>query len=115
MPEIAKYKVGVSRAARGGPVRWMTLKLAAPEGDLGQVSLFFHEGAQPPLGFINRGSGFVVANLPLADFDAAYNLVNIEQPVFVTWRVDASGERLISLDLCTAEEPPGEGPIDLSP
>jgi hypothetical protein len=96
-------------------VRWLILKLAEPEGDLGQVSMFFYEGECPGPGFANRDSGFVVANLPLADFEPTYRILNTEQPVFVTWRLDHSEERLLSIDVSTADEPPGEGPADRSP
>jgi hypothetical protein len=115
MATIVKYKVGVARAARGGAVRWLILKLAEPEGNLGQVSLFFYEGETPGLGFANRNSGFVVANLPIADFEPTYRILNGERPVFVTWRLDHTEERLISIDVSTSDEPPGEGPVDQSP
>jgi hypothetical protein len=35
--------------------------------------------------------------------------------VFVTWRLDHSEERLLSIDVSTSDEPPGEGPADRSP
>jgi hypothetical protein len=115
MAAIASYKVGVTRAARKGPVRSLTLQLAEPEGDLRQVSLFFYEDAPPSLGFVNHETGFVVANLRLVDFDASYRILNTENPVFIHWRTDPEEARLISIDLSTSEEPLGEGPPHRTP
>jgi hypothetical protein len=112
---ITSYKVGVSRAARSGPVRTLTLQLAVPDGALTQVSLFFYEKPPSGLGFVNRQTGFVSVNLPLADFDPMYHLLNIEKPVFVHWRTDPEDERVVSIDVSTSEEPVGEGLVDTSP
>jgi hypothetical protein len=116
MAAIAKYKVGVLRAVRGGPVRWLTLLLeGAATSNLREVSVFFYEGPAPNFGFINRKSGIVVANLKLADFEDAYRIVQTEKPVFVHWTTDPDEEKLMSFDLSTSEEPLGEGTPDVSP
>ncbi len=112
---IISYKVGVSRAARPGPVRALTLQLAAGEGAISQVAIFFYEKPPTGLGFVNRQTGFVNVNLPLVDFDPMYHVLNIEKPVFVHWRTDPEDERLTSIDVSTSEEPVGEGPVDKSP
>ena len=80
MPAVTSYKVGASRAVRGGPVRWITLQLAAPEAGVKEVSLFFHEGKIGPLGFVNEDTDFVNVNLPVADFDPIYRIINGEKP-----------------------------------
>ena len=115
MPAVTSYKVGASRAVRGGPVRWITLQLAAPEAGVKEVSLFFHEGKIGPLGFVNEDTDFVNVNLPVADFDPIYRIINGEKPIFVHWRTDPEDQRLASIDVSTSEEPVGEGPTDTSP
>lgn len=115
MPRIANYKVGVMRSHEAGPVRWLTLNLAEPEGALSAVSVFFYEKPGAKLGFVNRETGYLVANLPAADFDAMYDLVKTESPVFVTWRLHPDEERLLGIDVSTSEEPVGEGAPDSSP
>jgi hypothetical protein len=112
---VTSYKVGANRATRPGPVRCLTLQLAEVEGGIGGVSLFFHEKAPGPLGFVNRQTGFVSVNLPLVDFDVMYRVLNTEKPVFVHWRTDPEDEKLASIDISTSEEPVGEGPVDTSP
>jgi|tagenome__1003787_1003787.scaffolds.fasta_scaffold20631756_2 hypothetical protein len=112
---IISYKVGVSRAARPGPVRSLTLQLADGEGAISQVAIFFYEKQPSALGFVNRQTSFVNVNLPLVDFEPMYQVLNIEKPVFVHWRTDPEDERLASIDVSTSEEPVGEGPVDKSP
>src|SRR5689334_20063549 len=106
---ITSYKVGALRATKPGPVRSLTLQLAEVEGGVGQVSLFFYDKPPASLGFVNRQTGFVIANLPLADFDPMYHILNIEKPVFVHWRTDPEDEKVLSIDVSTSEEPVGEG------
>lgn len=111
---IASYKVGVSRAHDSRAARWLTLALAKPSGPIKAVSLFFYEGTPPDRGFVNRETGMVVANLPLADFDATYHIVQTEKPVFVSWRTDPEGNSVVGIDVSTSEEPLGEGFRDRS-
>jgi hypothetical protein len=115
MNAVTSYKVGVSRSARPGPARSLTLQLAVPQGGIAQVSIFFYEKPPGGLGFVNRRTGFVTANLPLADFEPMYHVLNIEKPVFVHWRTDPEDERIVSIDVSTSEEPVGEGLVDNSP
>src|SRR4051794_15174021 len=112
---ITSYKVGANRAARPGPVRCLTLKLAESEGGVSGVALFFHEKPPSALGFVNRQTGFVSVNLPLVDFEPMYQILNTEKPVFVHWRTDPEDEKLASIDVSTSEEPVGEGAVDTSP
>ena len=115
MPAILNYKVGIVRSAKAGPCRWITLAMETPTEGVTAVSLFFHEKSSGRLGFFNRDTGFLTGNLPAADFDAIYRVVNSEKPVFVHWRLDPDEDRLISLDVSTSEEPLGEGFPDTSP
>jgi hypothetical protein len=115
MPAITSYKVGVSRAVRGGASRWITLQLGTPEGGIKEVSVFFWEKPPAKMGFVNRETGFVSVNLPVADFDPIYKVVNTESPIFAHWRTDPEEERLASFDVSTSEEPVGEGFPDRSP
>ncbi len=57
----------------------------------------------------------MVANLPAADFEPTYQILNTEKPVYVHYRVHGDENRLLSLDISTSEEPIGEGPVDMSP
>jgi hypothetical protein len=114
--EVRAYKVGTSRSKPGAPVRWLNLLLAEPVDRVHTVSLFFYEElGTRELGFLNPETGFVVANLPVSDFDALYRIVNTEKPVFLHWRTDPGAAPLLSIDVSTSEEPPGEGPSDSSP
>jgi hypothetical protein len=115
MATVVNYKVGSTRAARSGPVRWLTLQLGAPEGSIRGVSLFFWERDPGAFGFVNEDTGFVVANLPVADFQGMYAILQTEKPVFVHWRTDPEEARLASIDISTSEEPVGEGTNDTSP
>jgi hypothetical protein len=114
MHTVVSYKVGVSRSGKPGPVRTLTLQMAQAVEGLSQVALFFYEKPPASLGFVNRSTGFVNVSLPLADFDPMYQVLNMEKPVFVHWRTDPEDERLASIDVSTAEEPVGEGPVDTS-
>ena len=115
MPAIYSYKVGISRAVKGGPVRWMTVQFDEPAGALRQGSLFFYEKEAPNLGHLNHKAGCVVINLPLVDFESTYQVLNTEKPVFLHWRTDPEDDKLIGIDLSTSEEPLGEGTPDRSP
>jgi hypothetical protein len=115
MAAVVSYKVGVTRSHKPGPVRWLSLKLESASEGAQAVSLFFYGDDAPALGFLNRDTGMVVANLPIADFEPTYRILNTEKPVFVHFRVHGDGNRLLSLDVSTSEEPIGEGPVDTSP
>jgi hypothetical protein len=115
MPSVSSYKVGTSRAVRGGAVRWLTLQISNPTAGIKEVSAFFWEKVPHKLGFVNRTTGFVCVNLPLADFDPMYRILNTEQPIFVHWRTDPEDDHLASFDVSTSEEPVGEGFPDKSP
>jgi hypothetical protein len=115
MPAVTSYKVGVSRAVKGGAVRWLTLQIASPTGGIKEVSAFFWEKPPGKLGFVNRDTGFVCVNLPVSDFDPMYKVLNTESPIFAHWRTDPEDERLASFDVSTSEEPVGEGFPDKSP
>jgi hypothetical protein len=115
MPAIISYKVGVTRSHKPGPVRWLSLKLeSAAEGATG-ATLFFFEKELPAFGFLNRSTSAVVVNLPIADFEPAYRILNTEKPVFANFRIHGDENRLLSFDLSTSDEPVGEGPVDQSP
>jgi hypothetical protein len=115
MPAVTSYKVGTTRAVRGGSVRWLTLHLAKAEDGVKEVSVFFHEGKTGDLGFVNEKTGFVNVNLPLADFEPIYHIIQTEKPIFVHWRCDPEEQRLAGFDVSTSEEPVGEGTHDTSP
>src|SRR5688572_27324348 len=115
MPAISTYKVGVSRAVKGGPVRWISVQLSEPVGELRQASLFFHDKEPSSLGCLNHKTGFVIVNLRAVDFDATYRILNTEKPVFIHWRTDVQDDALVGFDLSTSEEPLGEGTPDESP
>lgn len=115
MAAVTSYKVGTTRAARGGSVRWLTLQLASAEGGIKEVSIFFHEGKVNDLGFANDKTGFVNVNLPTADFDSIYHVVQTEKPIFVHWRCDPEDRKITGFDVSTSEEPVGEGFLDTSP
>jgi hypothetical protein len=115
MSTVISYKVGVSRAVRSGPSRILTVQLAEAEDGVGRVSFFFYEKVPTGLGFVNRQTGFVNVNLPIADFEPMYRVLNTEKPVFVHWRTDPEDDKLASIDLSTSDEPVGEGPVDTSP
>ncbi len=115
MPAIVSYKVGVTRSHREGPVRWLTLKLDGDSDGPSLVSLFFFERQPPGLGYYNRPTNTVVINLPIADFEPTYHILNIEKPVYFFYRLQGSEDRLLSFDVSTSEEPVGEGPSDSSP
>ena len=116
MPALVSYKVGVSRSKRGGAARHLTLQLAAPEGKIHAVSLFFCEGKPPTkLGHINEHTGMVNVYMPAEDFDPIYKVLNTEKPVYVHWRCDPEEQQVVSIDISTDEEPLGEGTPDKSP
>jgi hypothetical protein len=115
MPAILNYKVGIVRSAKAGPCRWITLGMETPTDGVASVSLFFHEKVPSSLGFLNPQTGFLTANMPAADFDGIYKVLNTEKPVFVHWRLDPDEHRLVSIDVSTREEPLGEGFPDKSP
>lgn len=118
MPAVVSYKVGITRSHKVGPARWLNLKLeSSSEGvdAVSSVSLFFYEKQPPSLGYLTRDSGILVANLPLSDFAPTYQILNTEKPVFAHYRLHGDENRLLSLDVSTAEEPLGEGPVDTSP
>jgi hypothetical protein len=115
MPAILNYKVGIVRSAKTGPCRWITLAMETPTDGVTSVSLFFHEKMPAQLGFLNRHTGFLTANLSVADFDGIYRICNTEKPVFIHWRLDPDEQRLVSVDVSTQEEPLGEGFPDKSP
>jgi hypothetical protein len=115
MAAVTSYKVGVSRAVRGGAARWITLQLTPPVGGLKEISVFFWEKPPAKMGFVNHDTGFVCVNLPIADFDPLYKIVNTERPIYAHWRTDPQDERLASFDVSTSEEPVGEGFPDKSP
>jgi hypothetical protein len=115
MPGVVSYKVGVTRSHKRGPSRWLSVQLEAEAGSVQSVSLFFYEGAVPSLGFLNRETSLLTANLPAADFEPTYQILNTEKPVYVHYRVHGDENRLLSLDISTSEEPIGEGPVDMSP
>lgn len=115
MPAILTYKVGVTRAVRGGPVRWITVQLAEPVGEIRQASLFFYDKAPSSLGCLNHKTGFAMVNFLASDFDATYRILNTEKPVFIHWRTDPEEDQLVGFDLSTSEEPLGEGTPDKSP
>jgi hypothetical protein len=115
MAVVTSYKVGTTRAARGGSVRWLTLQLATAEKGSKEVSIFFHEGKIHDLGFVNETTGFVNVHLPIADFDSIYHIVQTEKPIFVHWRCDPEEQKLTGFDVSTSEEPVGEGTQDTSP
>jgi hypothetical protein len=108
---ISTYKVGVSRGRKGAPVRWLDLDLAAPEERIRRVSLFFYDEMPRSRGFRNSQTGTIMANLPVADFDPTYHILQTEKPVFVHWRTD-DDDAVISIDVSTTEEPLGEGMTD---
>jgi hypothetical protein len=114
MSEIISYKVGVTRSHKPGPGRWLTLRLAEPVEGAQTAAMYFHDREVPPLGYLNRESGSVVINLPAADFDPTYRILNTEKPVFLHLRVHGHEHRLLSFDVSTSEEPVGEGPVDRS-
>jgi hypothetical protein len=111
---LTAYKVGVMRSRGPGPVRWLTLELEKPEGEIKHVSVFFYEKDPGDRGFVNRETGFVVANLPVADYQPMYHILQTEKPVFVTWRTETGEDALLSIDVSTSEEPIGEGFVDQS-
>jgi hypothetical protein len=115
MAAVVSYKVGVTRSHKPGPVRWLSLKLESAAEGAHSVTLFFYSADVPALGFMNRDTGTVVANLPFVDFEPTYRILNTEKPVFVHFRIHGDGNRLLSLDVSTSEEPIGEGPVDNSP
>jgi hypothetical protein len=71
MPGVVSYKVGVTRSHKRGPSRWLSAKLEAESGGVQTVAMFFYEGEVPSLGFLNRETNQLVANLPAADFDCS--------------------------------------------
>jgi len=115
MPSITKYKVGVTRSHKPGPIRWITLKLESATEGAGAVSLFFYDKEPQVFGFLNRESSTLVANFRTEDFEPMYRILNTESPVFAHFRVHGDEHRLLSFDLSTSEEPLGEGPVDRSP
>jgi hypothetical protein len=112
---IASYKAGVCRSKAPGPVRWVTLQLESPEQDLTAVSLFFYEQPPPELGFANRTTRQLIANLQASDFDSLYHLLQTEKPAFVGWQLEAGSDNVVSVAVSTSEEPLGEGFVDRSP
>jgi hypothetical protein len=115
MPVIVSYKVGVTRSQKSGPSRWLSLKFAPSTERAQSMSLFFYEKDAPGMGFHNRETAIVVANLPVSDFEPMYKILNTENPVFAHFRVHSEDDRLLSVDISTSEEPVGEGPVDRSP
>jgi hypothetical protein len=114
MPEVVSYQVGVTRSRRTGAIRWITLKFEPGHESPRSASLYFFEKDKQELGFLNRETGTVVVNLPLADFDPTYRILNTEKPVYFYFRVQGIDHHLLSVDLSTSQEPVGEGPVDAS-
>jgi hypothetical protein len=114
MSDIISYKVGVTRSHKPGPTRWLTLKLGTPAEGARSAALYFHDKEVPALGYFNRETSSVVINLPSADFEPTYRILNTEKPVFLHLRVQGDEHRLLSFDISTSEEPLGEGPTDRS-
>jgi hypothetical protein len=108
---IKSYRVGVCRSRPKAPVRWLTLDLASPEEGVDQVTLFFYETPPRETGFRNPETRRLFANLPVADFQPMYHVVQTEKPVYLHWRLDP--ENIVaSIDLSTSDEAVGEGFVD---
>jgi hypothetical protein len=115
MSAIISYKVGVTRSHKPGPSRWLTLKLESVTDGAQTLTLFFYEKEAPALGFLNRETSSLVANLPIADFAPTYDILQTEKPVYAHFRVHSADHRLLNIVISTSEEPVGEGPVDNSP
>lgn len=116
MSPVISYKVGVTRSHKPGPTRWLTLKLESATEGAHTISIFFYEKEAPLLGFVNRETGNLVVNLPLADFAPTYEILKTEKPVYAHYRIHGDQHKLLSLGISTSsEEPVGEGNVDTSP
>jgi hypothetical protein len=113
MAAIISYKVGVTRSRKPGPARWITLQIEQPTDGVQSITMFFYEKDLPELGYLNPNN--LVINLPLADFNPTYQILQTERPVYAHYRLEASERRVLSLDVSTSEEPLGEGHVDQSP
>ena len=58
---------------------------------------------------------YITARYPLADFEDAYRLVQMERPLYFAWHVGLGSDEVIEVLLSTSAEPIGEGPADTSP
>ncbi len=66
-------------------------------------------------GYQNPANGWVVATPPQSTFADTYRILQTETPVYFHWAADPTTNRLYWSQLGTSDEPPGEGPRDLSP
>jgi hypothetical protein len=114
MPAIATYRVGLNRSHKVGPTRWLTLTLESAIDGARAITLFFHEKEVSVFGFLNRQTSRLIANLPAADFEPTYAILQTEKPVFAHYRLDVEEDRLLSIEISTSEEPLGEGHMDRS-
>ncbi len=112
--ELKNYQVNILRA-RTGPCRTLTLELMESFDKMSHATLFFYEESPSDLGMANRDTGMLVVNLPLADFQPMYHVLQSEKPAFVNWRLEPGNDKIISFSLSTSREPLGEGFADNSP
>lgn len=108
---ISSYLVGVHRHTSGGHVRWLSLE--ADSGRFRHFTIYFFEDDPDSLGYVNPDTGHVVPLLPIRDFDNMYQMLQTEKPVYVYW-YSGDDNRIVWFQLCTSEEPLGEGPADHS-
>jgi hypothetical protein len=116
---IDKYTVAVSRNRKDIPGWSRQMVLKAPLGgsdSFKTITIYFFEEHDPnDLGHQvpSTGAGTVTVYPQFRDFDHMYHLLQNEKPLSARWD-NFSDNKLGYFELYTGNEPPGEGPRDLS-
>jgi len=122
--EITAYTAHTGRLGQLGTEQFIVLRHRghADDGGTQEASseiYFADRFGTNESGFTTMGTAENVrAHLPAADYAAWLDLLRNEDPVFLHWsEAEHPGEPDPDgiLHLATGPEPPGEGPIDLSP
>lgn len=116
--EISSYAVGTHRQSNASNYhrRFLSLEPRHPTSEFQHIVIYFFVQEQivndPDIGYQTPGSTkYVVGFAPVSDFDAMYNILQTEKPVYFNWAANSSN-RLYWFGLSTTQEPPGEGPRD---
>lgn len=106
--EIGAYRVGALRRDDSDVTRYLVVEpVKGYAGPAAAGGWIYFSDAPPELGYATES--MVVARLPADLFRDVYHIMQTERPVYLTWELDAEGNRLVSCGVTTSEEPPGEG------
>jgi hypothetical protein len=111
---IGSHRVIIERNTDGPIVRHLYMEAAASEtGVFKSFALYFTQQAPDRLGYVNPDNGFVVAFLPLSDFQDIHELLRTSDGVYAFWYADGSN-KLVWFQVGTGSDPVGAGPKDFT-